>query len=196
MLAMGPATGEGPRVVVYRPSTDEQTFLCALKDWFSPSPSGGAIRSLNLRYNFDKALEIGARGLRHDGQVWTPLEIARQLGWLSVTKWLVEKGANVNAKSAPGHHALLHTVRNSCVAELLLDGGAFVDVRDSLGCTPLHHAARRGSMPLARLYISRGASLNALTDEFMDPEATANSHGNTDGKQWAIRAILGPLRIR
>uniref|UniRef100_A0A3Q4GH46 Protein phosphatase 1, regulatory subunit 16B n=1 Tax=Neolamprologus brichardi TaxID=32507 RepID=A0A3Q4GH46_NEOBR len=48
-------------------------------------------------------------------------------------------------------------------AELLLEGGARVDLRDSDGWQPLHAAACWGQMHVAELLVSHGASLNAKT---------------------------------
>uniref|UniRef100_A0A8L0DW64 Uncharacterized protein n=1 Tax=Oncorhynchus mykiss TaxID=8022 RepID=A0A8L0DW64_ONCMY len=48
-------------------------------------------------------------------------------------------------------------------AELLLEGGARMDLRDTDGWQPLHAAACWGQMHVAELLVSHGASLNAKT---------------------------------
>ena len=186
-----------PPMGVYKPQKREETFLCAVKHWYAPwAPDGGAPRSFATRYNFDEGLHRGAPGLGHAGAMFTPLEFALQHAWLSVIKWLIEQGADTNAKTVETisgrRSTLLRQTPNSYVAALLLYGGAQVDARDHAERTPLHWAAMMGvtavGLPLARLYLSRGASLDARV-RGEDPEATANRRGNT-----VVAALLAEVR--
>ena len=54
--------------------------------------------------------------------------------------------------------------QNSCIrAKQLLQAGASVEFRNSIGRTPLMEAARRGKVGVCRLLISHGADINAVS---------------------------------
>ncbi|KAJ7998872.1 hypothetical protein DPEC_G00209470 [Dallia pectoralis] len=78
---------------------------------------------------------------------------------------LVTEGEDVNHQDSQGATLLHITAANGYVqaAELLLEGGARMDLRDSDGWQPLHAAACWGQMHIAELLVSHGASLNAKT---------------------------------
>ncbi|KAI8982868.1 L-asparaginase [Trametes punicea] len=64
---------------------------------------------------------------------------------------------------APLHVAALHGAMRS--AEMLLEAGALVHVRDSLGHTPLYYAARQGHEELVELLVKAGANLGGADVE-------------------------------
>ncbi|KAM6977558.1 protein phosphatase 1 regulatory inhibitor subunit 16B [Aplochiton taeniatus] len=71
----------------------------------------------------------------------------------------------VNHQDSQGATLLHIAAANGYVqaTELLLEGGARMDLRDSDGWQPLHAAACWGQMHVAELLVSHGASLNAKT---------------------------------
>jgi ankyrin repeat protein len=84
---------------------------------------------------------------------------------------LLDLGANPNASGA-GEHGPLYRVANAgsprceadglAIVELLIARGADVDWPSGPGrCTPLHMAARRGHVALARSLIKAGANLES-----------------------------------
>nr|XP_061814480.1 protein phosphatase 1 regulatory inhibitor subunit 16B-like isoform X2 [Nerophis lumbriciformis] len=81
---------------------------------------------------------------------------------------LVRLGNDVNHQDSQGATLLHIAAANGYMqaAELLLEGGARMDLRDSDGWQPLHAAACWGQMHVAELLVSHGASLNAKT--FLD----------------------------
>jgi truncated hemoglobin YjbI len=87
-------------------------------------------------------------------------------GNAGVVKLLLELGADPDARDG-GERSPLHSVANACGAEsgmavvrLLVDGGADVNAPDKLKrCTPLHTAARRGYVHVARALLDCGADL-------------------------------------
>ena len=82
-----------------------------------------------------------------------------------IAKFLIAKGADVNAKDKAGvtplHYACEHGKRN--MAELLINEGADVNAIDGGGSTPLHRMfyIGRARMDVAELLIAKGANVNA-----------------------------------
>lgn len=75
-----------------------------------------------------------------------------------------------------------------CV-EYLLESGVDVDLRDrKCGETPLHHAARAGSMRVCKLLIERGASPAARNNRHQSPYDVASQ---LNLRQWIL-----PLQLR
>jgi hypothetical protein len=62
--------------------------------------------------------------------------------------------------STPLHEAVKRG--HSGFAELMLDGGAQVNTKNSAGSAPLHEAFRNGDVGMARLLLARGADPNAV----------------------------------
>ena len=89
---------------------------------------------------------------------------AGELGQLSLVRDLIQRGADVNAKSTltgmtPLHCALLR--HDEKMAAWLLDQGADPNAADNLGVTPLMRAASLGYGGLVRALIVRGATPEA-----------------------------------
>lgn len=82
--------------------------------------------------------------------------------------FLLLNNANVNFVNvfddgqAPLHYAIKlgHEIIN-----LLLDNGAYVDIQDEKGFTPLHNSVRYGQYDVVKLLLDRGAQIN-LTDQY------------------------------
>lgn len=116
----------------------------------------------------EKAVELVRRdpaaisGYSHDG--WTPLHLAAFFGHRDLAALLLERGADVNARSksatfgpanTPLHAAAAN--RQVEVAELLVARGADVNARDGSGFTPLALAANSRSDLLMLLLLENGA---------------------------------------
>lgn len=90
------------------------------------------------------------------------LHVAVAAGVLASVKWAIAKSADVNAlvgKMRPIHWAA--ATGNVAIATVLLDAGAQVGSLSSNGTTPLLLACYGGQLPLARLLISKGATMKA-----------------------------------
>jgi truncated hemoglobin YjbI len=98
----------------------------------------------------------------------TLLHGAVTAGSLPMVELLLDLGAAIDAATAGGRTPLF-CVANECrwpsaaaLARALLRRGAAVDARDrAKRCTPLHAAARRGSVAVAAVLLDAGADLEA-----------------------------------
>ena len=129
----------------------------------------------------------------------TPLAVAVGGGKsLEIAKFLISKGADVNAKGYRGE-TLLHnagatwatgTTFNIEIVKFLVSHGADVNAKDDKGLTPLHYAAgyydvrwreRRGErMETIKFLISNGADVNAKDDGDKTPLDYAKEAGRTE----------------
>jgi len=137
------------------------------------------------------ALARGAAIESRDDRGWTPLILACKAGALDAVKLLVEKGADVNARSLKkdGNFALIFAVDggNPGVVKLLLDRGANLNAQSGAGkVTALYAASVHGSKAVAEVLISRGADPNepGFTDEYGRRQtpltgAACTGHGDT-----------------
>ena len=61
-------------------------------------------------------------------------------------EFLIENGADINARTSHGFTPLLYAAKNGyhSIIELLVVNGADVEINDKAGLTPLMHLARNG----------------------------------------------------
>ncbi|MBC8869960.1 MAG: ankyrin repeat domain-containing protein [Planctomycetes bacterium] len=120
----------------------------------------------------------------------TPLLVAAAFGRLEAARTLIEKGANVNAKSNDGATAL-HGAAFFCHTEmvkLLLVKGAEVDAKNKKGETPLDAVAGQWSPELEGIYKFLAGLWNLQLDldkiKATRPKITAllEEHGSESGK--------------
>ena len=128
----------------------------------------------------------------------TRLYTAARFGWCSALSWLLERGADIHSgRTVAGLMPLQIAASQGHIdaAVLLLDAGARVEDRDSGEWTALHFAAGCSDPTMCRLLVSRGASLDARSDQGRDPEARARHRGNTTTADFlaAVRAAGGWL---
>ncbi len=121
----------------------------------------------------------GLAGARGDGGR-SPLHEAILAGQGEAARFLVEAGADVNARDSEGITTLGYAalVGNAGVAEMLIARGARVDAPDtSVGGTPLHLAAMAGQADFVRLLLDKGAAVNARAKDGRTPLALAVERG-------------------
>jgi ankyrin repeat protein len=88
----------------------------------------------------------------------TPLMNAAAFGSIETMRLLIEKGADVNARSAGNATALMWAATDPAKIALLVDKGADVNAVSELGHTPLMLAAMSdNSSAIVRLLLERGA---------------------------------------
>merc|ERR1719192_2325497 len=88
----------------------------------------------------DAQLNITGRDInqRHEEHQMTALHIAAEKDLLKAAKWLINKGADLEAKDMDGETPLHYTAKGDSVdvARLLINRGAKVDAQDRLGEHP------------------------------------------------------------
>src|ERR1700683_4933882 len=117
-----------------------------------------------------EALLAGNRSLvsAQPSDGWTPLHLAAFFGKLDAARLLLNKGAEVNARSTNAMENMpLHAAaagKHAEVARLLIDRGASVDARQHGGWTPMHAAAQNGDVPFATILVEAGADVSARAE--------------------------------
>ena len=89
------------------------------------------------------------------------LHIAAEYGHDAMVVYLIENGADVNARDQPGNTALHIAVRNANkdIASFLLDKGALINAQDSNGNTPLHESLTAyDEYAITTMLLERGAN--------------------------------------
>jgi truncated hemoglobin YjbI len=121
-------------------------------------------------------LDLGADANSRDGGGHTPLySLGNECGISgcgNIVKMLVEGGARVGAADGVKHCTPLHMAArrgNTEIAEALLDCGAWMEARDSLGHTPLRRAVNCNKAGVAKLLLSRGADRHSRCGKGLTP---------------------------
>jgi len=125
--------------------------------------AAGAGQVESLRFLLSKGAKVDYTPPQYGNE--TALHLATQEGHLAAVKFLIESGANVNAVDAHFGRTPLHKICDHAgldgerkeIAELLLDKGAKVDVKDSTGKTPLALALESRNDDAVKLLRERGA---------------------------------------
>ncbi|HLZ32161.1 MAG TPA: ankyrin repeat domain-containing protein [Chloroflexota bacterium] len=127
-------------------------------------------------------LHLGADPNVTDGGSHTPLySVANQCkmsGAANVVHTLVQAGARVDACDGVKRCTALHMAArrdNVEVAAALLDNGAELEARDSLGETPLRRAVNCNKTAVARLLLARGSDLQSKGSKGLDPLLAART---------------------
>jgi hypothetical protein len=127
-------------------------------------------------------LRLGADPNAADGGGHTPLysvgNECKVSGGGKVVHALVRAGANVDAHDGVKHCTALHMAArrgNVEVAEALLDCGADIEARDTLGETPLRRSVNCNKTEVAALLLSRGADRHSKGSKGLTPVLAART---------------------
>ena len=138
----------------------------------------------------------------------TPLILAALYKNGPAVRYLISRGANVNAVSKDKNTPLLAACLldgkhkpDPAIVSLLLSRGANIQARDYWGKTPLHLAAFSGSLPCVKILVQRGAKINCLSntlspfsypicDAMRYPEIIRYLESKGSIKYAKVRAIL------
>ena len=123
--------------------------------------------------------------LKEDGS--TALMVAAAAGQNEVIQFLLEKGADVNAKKIFDYTPLMISINNSQTetARLLIEKGAEVNAFTNIKETPLSFAIEKCNAQLVNLLIEKGADINIKTKIEQKPLLIAATKGCED-----VMAIL------
>ena len=112
-----------------------------------------------------------ASGLSSDG--WTPLHLAAFFGKDDAARLLLNKGAQVDARSTNAmQNTPLHAAaagKHAAVVKLLIERGASVNARQHGGWTALHAAAQNGDVEMARALVDAGADVQSRAENNQTP---------------------------
>lgn len=127
-------------------------------------------------------LDLGAEPDVIDAGGHTPLYCVanecKEAGSANVVRALIRAGARVNARDGVKHCTALHMAArrgNVEIAEVLLECGADIEARDSLGDTPLRRSVNCGQTRVAALLLSRGADPHSKGNKGLTPTLAART---------------------
>lgn len=105
----------------------------------------------------------------------TPLHHAAGFGNLATMKFLLDKGADPNARNKRKSPPLFWALHDEAKVRLLLSRGADVNLASADGRTAIYQAASMANaVPVLRLLIEKGANVNAKTITGMTPLIAAS----------------------
>lgn len=118
-----------------------------------------------------------------DPRGFSPLVFATYSNQGEITRLLLEKGAEVDARDANGNTALMGIAFKGFtdLAQLLIDEyKAEVNLRNNSGATALSFAAMFGQADMVRLLLEKGADANLTDQNGHTPAKYAAMKGFTD----------------
>lgn len=128
------------------------------------------------------AIEDGAEVDAADPvQKQTPLILAAFNGHTETVKYLLDQGAEIEARDSEGKTALIHACTGPFLetVKLLLDSGAEINARDSTEAyTPLMMAAGTGQEDVLQYLLSQGADKDLRDDDDERAIDHAKARGN------------------
>ena len=113
---------------------------------------------------------------------WDALHYAVFKEDIPISRYLLVRGANPNARDAEGFTTLHIAARtnNRELIMLLIDHGADIHAETVYHWTPLHDACLVGNLDTALALIERGADMDATTDENKKPIDIAKDNGHEE----------------
>ncbi len=118
----------------------------------------------------------------------TVLHAVDEGGNLEVVKYLVEQGADVNAKDEDGW-TVLHAVDeggNLEVVKYLVEQGADVNAKGEWGRTALHAVAEGGNLEVLKYLVEQGADVNAKGEWGRTALYSAARRGNLEVVKYLV----------
>ena len=109
----------------------------------------------------------------------TPLNLAAWDGSLEVGRFLLDRGANINARDKDRHTPLMYTTWRGHLkfARMLLQRGAVIDPQDDCGQTALHFAIKYRQAQAVELLLEHGVDVNVRDEDGNTPSELASACG-------------------
>ena len=170
------ALADDPGLLDVTNEAGQSAFLLA--KYYGQSETADYLLSLNPRLDVFNACVAGLTErvltevdqdnsllLAHSTDGWTPLHLAAFFGHPELAKGLINRGADVDARSTNSmRNTPLHAAvagRRVAVIKLLLANGADANARQEGGWTALHGAAQSGDREMVETLLANGADANA-----------------------------------
>lgn len=119
------------------------------------------------------------------------LGMAIFFGHPHVARFLIEQGADVNAAATNAARvACVHAAaaaRDRETMQLLLERGADPNAKQQMDYTPLHGAASRGDVEMAKLLLAHGAVRDPRGSDGKSAADVAREHGQPEFAEWITR---------
>lgn len=116
------------------------------------------------------------------GAAWQGLLTGMFNDSLEVARHCIEKHKrSINEGGGPDNASALHLASafdQTKTVRYLVNKGAYVNIQDNAGWTPLHYAAVQGHTSICRYLVSVGANPNIRNRDGRTPEETAYIRGN------------------
>jgi len=155
--------------------------------FFVESPLSAAVEIGNLRmvqFLIDRGANVNLKSQTGE----TPLALAVQKRFFDVAQLLIERGSSIDGLY--DGDTLLHTSASKgdlAITELLLRKGIPIDMKNSVGRTPLFLAIENYNLEVAQLLIDKGAVVHWGNQP--------DSFGITKIHRWAREGDLGRLHL-
>lgn len=140
----------------------------------------------NLQLLLDKGISVDITGKKdYEGQ--TALMSAANSNHLDTIKFLISRGANINATRNTGHTALMVASKTGSekVVEYLIQNGADINLITNEGADAFIYATQYGNVPCAALLLEAGADIN-----HMDKDGTALHNATREEKYDSVKFLL------
>jgi len=123
------------------------------------------------------------------------LECSAGQGHESFVRLMLRYQPNLATKIAVGvaSQAPQDAIKSLALTEFLFEQGMDPNFKNWLNVTPLHHFARRGDIISASVFITHGANVNALDEEFYStPLGYAAKHGKKEMVELLLKHGADP----
>ena len=160
----------------------------------TPDHSGRSHLGCAVAHNSEELIEMllaaGADPNLRLAEDMSPLDVAALQGTAKTLKRLLAAGAKPNSYNKDGFSALTYALLagRKDVAPILIEAGALEGELPENAFSPITAACRHEMLDLVRLFISKGFSVNAVSDYPM--EETDDSTGKTTTRMVKVSPLL------